>query len=198
MKIKTVLVVLALAFSAVVISAAADVPTTSQINGYFEQAKQLTSQKKFDEAIAKAEAAIGKLKELRAASAVVGTPDLVVVSVTGDGDQGVTVIVKNMGTAPVLAGQNYPGVKVRLYIVPAGGGQPPTAGGQASLLDSTGMVILTGLQPGEAKAVRSRAFGCGLMQNIKAVVDPDKAITETNDNNNESEPFRVKSRPCGS
>lgn len=168
----------------------------SQINGTFEQAKQLTSQGKYDEAIVKAEVAITKLKELRSAGANVGTPDLAIVSISGSGDQGVTVIVQNKGTGPVPEGRagNIPGftaVKVKLLLVPTGGGQPRE-------LDSTGMMILDGLNPGEAKQVRSRGMGCGLTQEIKAVVDPGNGITETNENNNESQTITVKSRPCSS
>lgn len=172
-------------------------PLTSEVNGLFEQAKQLTSQRKFDEAIVKAEEALAKLKQLRDASKVVGAPDLVVVSVTGDGDQGVTVIVQNKGTANVPQPdtrsniRGFQAIKVRLYLIPTGGGQPRE-------IDSTGMMILDGLNPGEAKPVRSRAMGCGLTQKIIARVDAANEIPELDENNNESVPITVKSRPCGS
>src|SRR5438552_2012450 len=95
MKPKTFLAPLSLALALVIGSAilAADVPSTSQVVGYLEQAKQLTAQKKFDEAIARAEAAIAQLRQLREAAnaAALGSPDLVVVSISGDGDRGVTV-----------------------------------------------------------------------------------------------------------
>lgn len=197
MKLKKVFAGFGLALIAVAAAIAADnLATRSEVNATFEQAKQLTSQGKYDQAIAKAEAAITKLKELRDAAANVGTPDLAIVSISGNGDQGVTVIVQNKGAGPVPAGQggNIPGfiaVRVKLYLVPTGGGQPRE-------LDSTGMMILDGLNPGEAKQVRSRAMGCGLTQEVKAVVDPGNGITERDENNNESQTITVKSRPCGS
>ncbi|MGI9065867.1 MAG: CARDB domain-containing protein [Pyrinomonadaceae bacterium] len=197
MKLKNLVAGLTFAFitcAAVVV--ADNLALRSQINGTFEQAKQLTSQGKYDEAIVKAEVAITKLKELRNASANVGAPDLAIVSISGNGDQRVTVIVQNKGAGPVPEGRGgniagFIAVKVKLYLV-------PTAGGQPRELDSTGMMILDGLNPGEAKPVRSRAMGCGLTQDIKAVVDSGNGIAETDENNNESQIITVKSRPCGS
>jgi hypothetical protein len=54
---------------------------------------------------------------------------------------------------------------VRLFLVPTGGGHPHE-------IESKGMMILDGLNPGEDKLVRSRAMGCGSTQKIEARVDP--------------------------
>src|SRR6185503_5201775 len=130
MKTRNLSAGLFLAFLSIASVVAADnLASRSEINATFEQAKQFTSQGKYDEAIAKAEAAIAKLKELRYAKANLGAPDLAIVSISGSGDQGVTVIVQNKGAGPVPEGRagNIPGfvaVKVKLLLVPTGGGQP--------------------------------------------------------------------------
>lgn len=167
--------------------------TASQAVGELEQAKQLTNQKKYAEAVAKVEAALAKLKTLR--DTPPGQADIAIVSIFQQGES-VTVVVKNMGTAnyeTVVQGNTFfPNLDIQLYMVPTGGGADVK-------WQFNGLLqIVGGLKPGETRSVSGGTFGCGTRQNIYAKVDADNRIPESDENNNRSQTIEVKARPCSS
>jgi hypothetical protein len=110
--------------------------------------------------------------------------DLAVLTIFGDGDAGVSVVVKNQGSVAAAA-------PVMLYLLPEGGGLVPLT------TISLPMSQPAPLGPGETRTVRSRPFGCESRQRVKAKVDHADAVAETDEANNESAVIEVRARrPC--
>lgn len=169
-------------------------PKLGSLRADLENAKTLASGEKYDEAIARAEEAIRKIKELR--DTPVGYPDLVPIAINGDGNR-VVITVQNQGNAdliiraPQTNQKMFAGLNVR--ILNANTNQPfdqhrPLAGSfQGSL------------PPGQTAQVQVGPItGCGgRSQPIFAEVFTAAKESKT-DNNKTAQPFNVRGGPCGS
>ena len=172
-------------------------PAIGAVGANLDDAKRLAVDERFDEAIARAEEAIRKMKALR--DAPVGQPDLVVVAINGDGNR-VVITVKNQGTADlVLVERIGPTQQIRRQVL----------GFNVRLINATTnrpfdpnqplIGSYTGsLAPGQTRQVAVGPItGCGGQPaKIKGIAFT--RVTESNTNNNDSEVITVKGGPCGS
>lgn len=168
-------------------------PRLGSLQGDLENAKILARQEKYDEAIARAEAAIGKIKALRDQPETY--PDLVILALSGDGNR-VTATVKNQGDSDLIVvdangrGRTFAGFNVK--IINANTNTPFDA---FRPLQNN---FVGSLPPGQtANVAIGPITGCGgQAQPIKAIVST--RATEKDTNNNTSDAFSVRGGPCGS
>lgn len=173
-------------------------PKIGSLSADFENAKKLAVEERFDDAIAKAEEGIRKLRELKAAPA--GKPDLVPIAINGDGNR-VVITVQNQGNADVIFTERmgptqqirktYTGFNVSIINANTNQQFDPQRPLRGSFTGS--------LPPGQTAQVQIGPItGCGGQnQPILAVVDT--RATESNTNNNRTQqPFNVRGGPCGS
>jgi hypothetical protein len=173
-------------------------PKIGSLQADFENAKKLAVEERFDEAIARAEEGIKKLRELKAAPA--GQPDLVPIAINGDGNR-VVVTVQNQGNADVIFTERVgPGAQLRksytgfnVNILNANTGRPfdPNRPLRGSFTGS--------LPPGQTAQVQIGPItGCGGV-NQPIFAEVDTRATESNTGNNRTQqPFNVRGGPCGS
>jgi hypothetical protein len=168
-------------------------PKLGQVGADFDNAKRLAQNEQYDEAIARAEDAIRKIKELR--DAPKGQPDLVPIAINGDGNR-VVITVQNQGNAdvtftPAQGRKQFTGFNVS--IINANTNQPfdPHRPLRGSFTGS--------LPPGQTAQVQIGPItGCGgRNQPILAIVDTRAEESNTN-NNRTAQPFTVRGGPCGS
>jgi hypothetical protein len=188
---------LVVSLAGVAAGAQAPVPPDQKIasaSSDLENAKKLARDEKYNEAIARIEEAIRKIKEVR--DTPVGQPDLVPIAINGDGNR-VVVTVQNQGNAdliirnPQTQQKHFGGFNVR--ILNGNTKQPfdqhrPLAGSfQGSL------------PPGQTAQVQIGPItGCG-GQNQPILAEVSTASKESNTNNNRfPQPFTVRGGPCGS
>lgn len=194
---KTLAAFVTVTLMAVAVSAQQPVPLDPKLGSLqadLENAKKLALGEKYDEAIARAEEAIRKIKELR--DAPVGAPDLVPIAINGDGNR-VIITVQNQGNADLIVRapqtnqKMFSGFNVR--ILNANTNQPfdphrPLVGSfQGSL------------PPGQTAQVQIGPItGCGGM-NQPIFAEAYTAAKESNTTNNRTaQPFTVRGGPCGS
>lgn len=159
-----------------------------------ENAKKLASQEKYDEAIARAEEGIRKIKEVR--DTPIGQPDLVPIAINGDGNR-VVVTVQNQGNAdliirnPQTNQKMYGGFNVRIL---NGNTQKPFDPNRPLVGSFQGT-----LPPGQTAQVQiGPVTGCG-GQNQPILAEVNTAAKESNlTNNRTAQPFTVRGGPCGS
>ena len=168
-------------------------PKLGQVAADLENAKRFAQEERFDEAIARAEDALRKIKELR--DAPKGQPDLVPIAINGDGNR-VIITVQNQGNAdvtftPAQGRRQFTGFNVS--IINANTNQPfdPHRPLRGSYNGS--------LPPGGTAQVQIGPItGCGgRNQPILAIVDTRAEESNTN-NNRTQQPFTVRGGPCGS
>lgn len=173
-------------------------PKIGSLSADFENAKKLAVEERFDDAIAKAEEGIRKLRELKAVP--VGQPDLVPIAINGDGNR-VVITVQNQGNADVIFTErigptqqirkSYTGFNVSIINANTNRAFDPNRPLRGSFTGS--------LPPGQTAQVQIGPItGCGGQnQPILAIVDT-RAVESNTNNNRTQQPFNVRGGPCGS